>query len=80
MCTPRLMVIKMSKMAHFLYFLLMTAKNESLFGQNLVLFSSIKKLYVFLGPEPPLSRCQALTLRAAWRWTPLPPGQYFAII
>ena len=27
MFTPRVMVIKMSKMANFLYFLLMTAKN-----------------------------------------------------
>ena len=29
MFTPRVMVIKMSKMAHFFYFLLMPAKNQS---------------------------------------------------
>ena len=29
MFTPRVMLIKMSKMAHFLHFLLMTAKNQS---------------------------------------------------
>ena len=34
MFTSRVMVIKMSKMAHFLYFLLMTGKNQSQFGQN----------------------------------------------
>ena len=33
--TPRVMVIKMSKMAHFMYFLLDTAKNQSHFGQDL---------------------------------------------
>ena len=32
--TSRVMVIKMSKMAHFLYFLLMKAKDELQFGQN----------------------------------------------
>ena len=35
MFTPRVMVIKMSKMAHFLYLLLMPAKNHSQFGQNI---------------------------------------------
>ena len=29
------MVIKMSQMAHFLYFLLMAAKKQSQFGQNI---------------------------------------------
>ena len=33
--TPGAMVIKMSKIAHFLYFLLMPAKNQSQFGQNI---------------------------------------------
>ena len=37
MLTPALMVIKMSKMAHFLFFLSMTAKNQSQFGQNIYL-------------------------------------------
>ena len=34
MFIPRVMDIKMSKMAHFLYFLLMTAKNQSQFRQD----------------------------------------------
>ena len=33
MLTPRVMVIKMSKMVHFLYFILIAAKNQSYFGQ-----------------------------------------------
>ena len=32
--TPELTVIKMSKMAHILYLLLITAKNQSQFGQK----------------------------------------------
>ena len=32
MFTSRVMVIKMSKMPHFLYFLLLTAKNQLQFG------------------------------------------------
>ena len=35
MFTPRVTVIKMSKMSRFLYFLLNTAKNQSQFGQNI---------------------------------------------
>ena len=35
MFTSRFIAIKMSKVAHFLYFLLMTAKNQSQFGQNI---------------------------------------------
>ena len=31
---PRVTVIKMSKMAYFLYFLLMKATNQSQFGEN----------------------------------------------
>ena len=34
MFSPKIMVIKMSKMTRFLYFLLMTAKTQSQFGQN----------------------------------------------
>ena len=34
MFTPRFMIIKMS-MTHFLYFLLMTAQNQSQFGHNI---------------------------------------------
>ena len=33
--TSRVIVIKMLKMAHFLYFLLMTEKNPSEFGQDI---------------------------------------------
>ena len=33
--TPQVMVIKMPKMAYFLYFLLMPAKNQSQLGQNI---------------------------------------------
>ena len=36
MFSPRVIVIRMSKMAHFLSFLLMTAKNQSQFGQNIL--------------------------------------------
>ena len=35
MFTLKVIVIKMSKMAHFLYFLLMVVKNESQFVQNI---------------------------------------------
>ena len=35
MFSPAFMIIKMSQMAHVLYFLLMTAKNQSQFGQNI---------------------------------------------
>ena len=33
--TSKVMVTKMSKMAHFFYFLLMAVKNQSHFGQNI---------------------------------------------
>ena len=35
MFTPRVMVIKILKMAHYLHFLLMTAKSQSQFWQNI---------------------------------------------
>ena len=35
MLASGVMVIKMSKMAHFLYFLLMPANNQSQFGENI---------------------------------------------
>ena len=38
MFTPRVMVIKWSKMVHFLYFLLMPAKIKSQFGQNIYVY------------------------------------------
>ena len=54
------MVIKMSKMAHFLYFLLTTAKNQSQFKQNVsgiwkILFRSFFKLgFTLCKTEQPL--------------------------
>ena len=39
------MVIKMSKMAHFLYYMLMTARNQSQFVQNI--YVHLKDLYEF---------------------------------
>ena len=35
MFTPRVMVVKIAKMAHFLYFLLTPRKNQSQLGQNI---------------------------------------------
>ena len=35
MLTPGVVANKMSKMAHFLHFLLLTAKSQSQFGQNI---------------------------------------------
>ena len=35
MFAPRVMVIKMSKMAHFLHFLLMPATNQTQFGETI---------------------------------------------
>ena len=35
---PGVMVIKISKIVHCLYFLLMPAKNQSQFGQNICLY------------------------------------------
>ena len=63
------MVIKMSKIAHFLYFLLMTAKNQLEFGQNIsvhmkdLLGNPIRKCYRILGSELPLARCQPLKIQ-----------------
>ena len=37
MFTPGVIVMKMSKLAHFLYSLLMIAKSQSQFGQNFFL-------------------------------------------
>ena len=35
MFIPSVMVIKMGEVAHFMYFLLMKAKNQSQFGENI---------------------------------------------
>ena len=60
MFTPGFIV----KMSLFVYFLLMTAKNQSQFAQNFLvhlkgsLFSSFRKCYGLLGSKLPLARCQ----------------------
>ena len=63
----RVMIIKMSKMAHVLYFRLMTAKIShnlrKVFGRIWkILLSSIRKCYGLLGSELPLARCQPLKI------------------
>ena len=65
MFTPGVAVIKLSKMAHFLYFLLMTAKNSHSLGKIFkriwkLTYSSFSKCYRLLGSELPLPRCQPL--------------------
>ena len=57
------MVIKMSKIAQLLYFLLMTANNQYSLGKTFkffwtILFGSFRK--GFLGSELPLASCQPL--------------------
>ena len=42
MLAPQVMVIKMSKMAHYLYFLLMSAKNQSQLGH--IIYVHLKSL------------------------------------
>ena len=68
MFVPRVMVIKMSKMAHFLYFLLMLAKNQLQFGQTIMciwkfLLSFLRKHYGLLDSELPLGRHQHLKVQ-----------------
>ena len=64
MFTPGFIVFRLSKMSLFVYFLLMTAKNQSRFGQNFLvhlkgsLFSSFRKCYGLLGSMLPLARYQ----------------------
>ena len=65
--TPGVMVIKMSKMAHFLYFLQMTAKNQLQFGHNIWvhlkdLIQRFQKCYGLLDSELSLARCQSLKI------------------
>ena len=64
--TLRVMVIKMSKMAHFLHLLLMTVKKIShSLGKIIkciwkILFSYLKKCNGLLGSEQPLITCKLL--------------------
>ena len=54
MFTLGLIVIKMSRMTHLLYFLLVTARKIS--------FSSVRKLCGLLGSDPQLERWQPLKI------------------
>ena len=63
MFIPRVIVTKVSKMAHFLYFLLMPAKISHSLDKIFtcfwkILFSSIRKCYGLLDSELPLARYQ----------------------
>ena len=63
---PGVMVIKMPKMTHFLYFL-MTAKNEPQLGRifqciSKIGFRSFRKHFRLLGSELPLTRFQPLRI------------------
>ena len=60
MLTPRVIVIKLSKMAHFLYFLLLEAKNSHSLGKIFTciwktLFSSFRKCYELFNLVPSAS-------------------------
>ena len=68
MFTPRFIVIKMSKITHFLYFLLMTAKHSHSSSKILkciwnISFSSFRKCYGLLDSELPLAGCQPLKIK-----------------
>ena len=65
MFTTRVMVIKMSKIAQFLYFLLMIAENQLQFRQNIYvhlknIFGSCTKWYGSLDSQLPLARSKPL--------------------
>ena len=66
--TPRVIVIKMSKMVHFMYFLLDTAQNQSQFGQIVtciykVFFGTFRKHYgLYTSDELPLAKFQRLEI------------------
>ena len=63
MFNPAIIVIKMSQMTHILYFLLMTAKKHTVCTKYLhASFSSLRKCYVLLGSEIPLTRCEPLKM------------------
>ena len=68
MFTPRFIVVKMSEITHFLYFLLMTAKHSHSSGKILkciwnISFSSFRKCYGLLDSELPLAGCQPLKIK-----------------
>ena len=66
--TPRVMVIRMSKMAHFMYLLLDTAKIRSSLGKIFtciwkVLFGPFRKYYGLCTSELPLAKFQCLKIK-----------------
>ena len=68
MFTSKVMVIRMSKMAHLMYFLLNTKKNRHSFGKVFkciwnVLFGSFAKYYGLWSSDLPLSYCQDLKIK-----------------
>ena len=66
------MAIKMLKMAHFLYFLLMPAKTQSQLGENIYvhLKDLIKKCYGLLDSELSLARYQPLKVKVFFIFLP----------
>ena len=62
---PGVMVIKMSRMTHFLYFLLITSHSLSKIFNCIwkILFSSFRKSYGWVGSKLPLATCQLLKIQ-----------------
>ena len=68
MFTPKVMVIRMSKMAHLMYFLLNTEKNRPSLGKIFkciwkVLFGPFTKYYGLWSSVLPLANCQHLKIQ-----------------
>ena len=68
MFTPKVVVIRMSKMAHFIYFLLNTEKNRPCLGKIFkciwkVLFGPFTKYYGLWSSILPLANCQHLKIQ-----------------
>ena len=68
MFTPGVMVIKISKLAHFYILYWCHQKNQSQFGENIciwkITFSSFRKCYGLLDSELPLARYQPLKIES----------------
>ena len=67
MFTSKVMVIRMSKMAHLMYFLLNTEKNRPSLGKVFIciwkiLFGAFTKYYVLWSSVLPLANCQYLKI------------------
>ena len=68
MFTSKVMVIRMSKMAHLMYFLLNTEKNRPSLGKIFkciwkVLFGPFTKYYGLWSSDLPLANCQHLKIQ-----------------